>query len=40
MESPQRRDEIAARARQYIADTHSEAAVTTVFEKAIAVVRA
>jgi glycosyltransferase involved in cell wall biosynthesis len=34
MESPQRRDAIAARARQYILDTHSAAAVTTVFEKA------
>jgi glycosyltransferase involved in cell wall biosynthesis len=36
MESPQRRDAIAARARRYVADTHSAAAVATVFEKAIA----
>jgi len=36
MASPQRRDAIAARARQYIANTHSAAAVVTVFEKAIA----
>ena len=36
MESPQRRDEIAARAQQYIAETHSAATVVPVFEKALA----
>jgi glycosyltransferase involved in cell wall biosynthesis len=36
MASPQRRDAIAVRARQYIANTHSAAAVVTLFEKAIA----
>ncbi|MGH8604227.1 MAG: glycosyltransferase, partial [Gammaproteobacteria bacterium] len=36
MESPQRRDEIAASSRLYIAEAHSEAAVVAVFEKAIA----
>jgi glycosyltransferase involved in cell wall biosynthesis len=36
MESPQRRDEIAARARRYIAETHSAAAVVTIFENALA----
>jgi glycosyltransferase involved in cell wall biosynthesis len=36
MGSPQRRDEIAVRARRYVAETHSDAAVTAVFESAIA----
>jgi hypothetical protein len=36
MGSLQRRDEIAVRARRYVAEIHSAAAVTTVFEKAIA----
>jgi glycosyltransferase involved in cell wall biosynthesis len=36
MGSPQRRDEIAVRARRYVAETHSEAAVAAVFERAIA----
>jgi glycosyltransferase involved in cell wall biosynthesis len=40
IESPQRRDDIAARARRYVADTHSDAAVATVFERAIAEVLA
>jgi len=35
MDSPQQREEIAARARQYIAEAHSEAAVITAFECAI-----
>ncbi len=39
MESPQRRDAIAARAQQYVADTYSAAAVAAVFEKALAGVR-
>jgi hypothetical protein len=36
MNSPQRRDEMAVRARRYVAEAHSEAAVATVFESAIA----
>jgi len=35
MDSPQRRDEIAARARQYVAVTHSAAAVAAVFKRAV-----
>jgi glycosyltransferase involved in cell wall biosynthesis len=35
MNSPQRRDEMAVRARRYVAEAHSEAAVATVFESAI-----
>jgi glycosyltransferase involved in cell wall biosynthesis len=36
MDTPQRRDDIAFRARRYIAETHSAAAVAAVFERAIA----
>jgi glycosyltransferase involved in cell wall biosynthesis len=36
MDSPQRRDEIAARSQRYVAEAHSAAAVVIVFEKAIA----
>ena len=35
MEAPQRRNKIALRARQYVAETHSAAAIVTAFEKAI-----
>jgi glycosyltransferase involved in cell wall biosynthesis len=35
LDSPQRRDEIAVRARRYIAEAHSEAAVIRVFASAI-----
>ncbi len=35
MDSPERRDEIAVRARQYVAKTHSEAAAAKIFETAI-----
>jgi glycosyltransferase involved in cell wall biosynthesis len=35
MDSPQRRDAIAVRARRYIAETHNAAAVAAVFERAI-----
>jgi glycosyltransferase involved in cell wall biosynthesis len=35
MDSPQRRDEIAVRARRYVEETHSEAAVAAVFNRAI-----
>jgi glycosyltransferase involved in cell wall biosynthesis len=35
MDSPQRREEIATRARQYIAERHSEAAVMAAFERTI-----
>jgi hypothetical protein len=35
MGSPQRRDEIAVRARRYVAETHSAAAVAAVFERAV-----
>jgi glycosyltransferase involved in cell wall biosynthesis len=35
MGSPQRRDEIGARARQYVAETHSAAAVAVVFKRAV-----
>jgi glycosyltransferase involved in cell wall biosynthesis len=40
MDSPQRRDEIAVRARRYVAEAHSEAAVTAVFEGALTGLRA
>ena len=36
MGSPQRRDKIAFHARRYVAEAHSEATVTAVFERAIA----
>ena len=35
MDSPDRRDDIGVRARQYIAETHSEAAIAQVFNRAI-----
>jgi glycosyltransferase involved in cell wall biosynthesis len=35
MGSPQRRDAMAVRARRYVAETHSAAAVTAVFESAV-----
>lgn len=35
LDSPQRRDEIAARARRYVAENHSEAAVASAFERAL-----
>ena len=35
MDSSQRREEIAVRAQQHIAEAHSEAAVTAVFERAL-----
>lgn len=35
MDSPERRQEMGDRARRYVAEAHSEAAVTTVFERAI-----
>jgi glycosyltransferase involved in cell wall biosynthesis len=35
LESPERREEIALRARRYVAETHSEEAVTTSFQHAI-----
>jgi len=35
MESPQRCEEMAVRAQKYIAEAHSEAAVTAVFERAL-----
>lgn len=38
--SPQRREEIGLRARQHVAEAHSEAAVTTAFEGAISGIRA
>lgn len=37
MDAPQRREEIAVRAQQYVAEAHSEAAVTAVFERALRV---
>jgi glycosyltransferase involved in cell wall biosynthesis len=36
MGSPQQRDKMALRARRYIAETHSEAAVVAVFKSAVA----
>jgi glycosyltransferase involved in cell wall biosynthesis len=39
MEAPQQRDAIAGRARRYVAETHSEAKVVAVFERAVAGVR-
>lgn len=36
LRSPQRRDDIAARARSYVADNHSEEAVLKTFEHALA----
>jgi len=35
LDSPERREEIAARARRYVAEVHSEAAVVNVFNRAI-----
>jgi hypothetical protein len=40
MDAPQQRDDIAARARRHVAETHSAAAVAAIFERAIAGVRA
>jgi glycosyltransferase involved in cell wall biosynthesis len=40
MDSPARREEIAIRAQHYVAEVHSEAAVTAVFERALGGVRA
>jgi glycosyltransferase involved in cell wall biosynthesis len=37
IDAPQLREEIAVRAQQYIAEAHSEAAVTAVFEQALRV---
>jgi glycosyltransferase involved in cell wall biosynthesis len=39
MGSPQRRDDMAVRARRYVTDTHSAAAVAAVFERAVGSVR-
>jgi glycosyltransferase involved in cell wall biosynthesis len=36
MDAPQQRDAIAVRARRYVAETHSEAAVAMLFERAVA----
>ena len=35
VDSPERREEIARRARQYVADAHSQRAVTAVFDRAV-----
>jgi glycosyltransferase involved in cell wall biosynthesis len=40
MASPDRREQIGSRAREHVADVHSEAAVTAVFERAICGIRA
>lgn len=40
LDSPQEREQVAVRARRYIAEAHSEAAVTTAFEGAISGIRA
>ena len=40
MHAPERRDEIGLRARQHVAEAHSEAAVIAAFERAISGIRA
>ena len=35
MQSPERREEISARARRYVLETHSEAAVVRIFDQAV-----